>query len=231
MNRKKLLITFATVVAFALMVWTIGATVNLTAINFSASSGDVVSASDFNSAFGTVDANFADVESAINNNRSGVANTQTQNDTVLTSTTQEVASVTIDAPGPGVIDVRAHGFFWVDHLQGGGDDIPRAYLSTASATSDFDNLAIFTVDSDQPSNFEYYSTFSIALIDTVSSAGSYTYYLNGDIAFESQASASQLGNPHLVATFHPAAHGSVTATSADAGPTETTGGAASEPSN
>lgn len=231
MNRKKLLITFATVVAFALMVWTIGATVNLTAINFSASPGDTVSASDFNSAFNTVDSNFAAVESAINENRSGLANSQTQNDTVLTSTTQEVASVTIQAPGPGVIDVRAHGFFWVSHVQGGGDDIPRAYLSTTTATGDFDNLAIFTVDSDQPSNSEYYSTFSIALVDTVTSAGSYTYYLNGDAALESQANANQLGNPHLIATFHPAQHGTVTATSLDAAPTESSGGAASEPGN
>lgn len=72
MSKIRIFLTFAFVLVLGMSVWTIAA-VSFTGVSTNFSSGDIVSASDFNNLFGAIDQNFQDAETQINTNESDIA--------------------------------------------------------------------------------------------------------------------------------------------------------------
>lgn len=76
MSKIRIFLTFAFVLVLGMSVWTIAA-VSFTGVSTNFSSGDIVSASDFNNLFNTIDSNFSDAQTQINTNETDISTNAT----------------------------------------------------------------------------------------------------------------------------------------------------------
>lgn len=95
----------------------------------------------------------------------------------LTTTAQDVASVTISAPSDGHVIVTGSGTFEAVHTNGTTDFL-RAFVTKISGAIDFSTLEYFEIDSAAPTG-GYGAPFSITRAYPVS-AGDTTFYLTAD---------------------------------------------------
>jgi hypothetical protein len=110
-------------------------------------------------------------------------------------------SVSITVPGPGTIVVEANTWMMLDHTNG---TLTRLYLAIGTSATDGGNATdwvAWDIPAAMPTLAESNYTFTVRNLFTVSSAGTYTYYLNGMMA--SGASANdQFYFDRMIATFH-----------------------------
>ncbi len=134
----------------------------------------------------------------------GVAYSTRNRAMLMTNAVQPIDSVTITVPCSGYVLVEASGFFEVVHIS--RVDIVQASVNTVRDSLEYDNYAVFAAESGDSGNY-CYDNFAIHAMYSVT-AGTHTYYLNGQQNHDSSNSSVQ--QAHLVATFYPEAYGTVT---------------------
>jgi hypothetical protein len=97
--------------------------------------------------------------------------------TSLTTTVTDVATITVDAPSAGFVILTGNGMFTANHTSGTADFL-RVWLTTASGTTNFDNLTFHEVPSSAPTG-NYSVPLSITRIFPVV-AGPNSFYMTAD---------------------------------------------------
>lgn len=146
----------------------------------------------------------------------GIAHSFTFGSTILPVApgTIPIESVTITYPANGYVVVTAHGFFKLTHVTG-TDTWGRAFISTVRGGIDFDNFALFTVESSHPSfsGDKGYRSFSLTKVEAVTGGTTVKYYLNADRWTPNAiGSLSEINRVHLLAQYFPTAYGTVVST-------------------
>jgi len=149
-------------------------------------------------------------------NEPGLAevNDNTNISIVLTTTVANIISRSIGVQTDGWVIVTAAGTLNIDPSAVGNAQYARAYISTVSATADFDNSAIWG-QPDWPSTDPfYYSTFSITRVFPVSN-GTHTYYLVADKT--AATDIVEINRPVMTLLFIPESKGTITGLAAQGG--------------
>lgn len=206
MKRKNLLTATVITFALALTVWTIGATVNLSTIGFNVSSGDVVSASEFNNAFATVDSNFADVEGAIHANRSGVAQQGAGGADFLAGGLETIEQLDITAPSDGFVVAMAAGEVYANHVNGTTSDAEIGVSNTDASLPGVQDIK-YQVPSSAPTG-TYTTPYSSQHIFPVTTGVNTFFVLANEISGD-----MNFADASLSLVFVPSEFGTVSTTS------------------
>ena len=177
--------------------------------------GEAIIAEDVNENFAALEAMIASLEAAVSvletRSQPLIASSASTSVSTVTATTRDFLSVTIDVPGPGVVEVRGEATLVTTVFEGAGLSTTRMFLATTAgdtnvASSDFLTAVPLSVA------YQAAKNGTATLLDEVDAAGPYTYFLNADVFAADNLSITQLGSPKLIATYYPAAGGSVAPT-------------------
>ena len=136
-------------------------------------------------------------------NRVPFATTMSGATTYLTNTWANYVNgtVSITVPGPGNIVVEANAYMELDHTNGTADNLFLNIGTTATdGGSPYDEVA-WTIPSTDPTSALSPYTFTVRKVFNVTAAGTYTYYLNGEMT----SGASGSDNFYwcrMIATFY-----------------------------
>lgn len=127
-------------------------------------------------------------------------------DATVWDTAKVASEVTVTVPGPGFIDVRASGYFNLDHIFGFSDWV-QASVGTLPDVADSMYKSRFALALDNPFGL-YSSGFCIERVIKLAEGGTYTYYLNADRHPQAGVNTS-LSRVSLTATYYPQAIGQI----------------------
>lgn len=109
------------------------------------------------------------------------------------------ATLTVVAPGPGIVEVSGSVDLWAGHSNGFTSSLVVRVGNSATDCTDTAGSGRHYVHSTLPSG-TYYSTVPVTRTFTVSQAGTYVYYLNGN-----GSTNTSIWRARLNATFFPGA--------------------------
>lgn len=112
----------------------------------------------------------------------------------LSTTTSDIASVTVDAPANGWVILTGDGLFRAHHVNG-TESFLRAFLTTTSGATPLGNVTLLDVPSSAPSGI-YVSPFSNTRVFPVT-AGSQTFFMTANVF----SGAGAIIRPNLTAVF------------------------------
>jgi hypothetical protein len=112
------------------------------------------------------------------------------------------AQVSITAPGPGYIVVTSNVWLKLSHTSGTVDDFSLSHTDNASALGAFTDQVREEIPSGYATDTEMNRTFSVHSTFPVASAGTYTYYLVGQM-HSGQDAGDKFWYAQMTAIYYP----------------------------
>jgi hypothetical protein len=111
-------------------------------------------------------------------------------------------TITVNATGPGTIIVEANAWMSLVHTNGTADSLVLGIGTTSTDCAPNWDQVWWDIPSSYPTAPTVYSTHTVRRVFHVSSAGSYTYYLNGYMASGYAANTDAFWFASMVAVFY-----------------------------
>lgn len=166
---------------------------------FSFQAGDVIKAEEVNANFDAV----ATAVDTLNSTIPGASNASAPERFTSVTTETEVASITVDVPADGYIDLASSGWININHNNGNTTEVWVGLVENLSEVSTLvEGTGVFNTPSALPSD-TYQTPFSVSRL-IPATAGTHTYYL---AAYRYQGTGSTVvGLPSLRAVYYPASY-------------------------
>jgi hypothetical protein len=124
------------------------------------------------------------------------------NNLQTTCTHHTNGNVTITVPGPGTIVVTSTVKISLDHTAG-TDDVPRVFIGTNATDCTIDAWRAFLTISETQATDTYWVNIFVQKPFTIPAAGTYTYYVNGNM-WSGQSGGDIYLASGTIAVFYPA---------------------------